>query len=126
MQLVVKDDELEISKALKFLLEDHGVAIITQGLGPNRDDKTIKSIVYPFSLPLVLNKKSWKDMHKKLCTSNSIEKNLCRKQYFFPQGCTNIINGMGTASSCHLKIKKNIFSLFQDLIENVLLCSTIM
>ena len=100
--------------------------LLRNGLGPTRDDKTIKSIVYTFSLTLVLNKKSWKDMHKKLCTSNRIEKNLSRKKYFFPKGCTNIINGMGTASSCHLKIKKNIFSLFQDLIENVLLCSTIM
>ena len=51
--LIVRDNQLEISKALLNNLSENRVIIVTGGLGPTDDDITLKSISYALELPLV-------------------------------------------------------------------------
>ena len=111
-QLIVDDDQSQITTALNYLLERHDVVITIGGLGPTSDDVTRFAIADAVEQPLTHDDKSWQHIHTRITQLgyNVTENN--RHQALFPKTATIFPNPNGTANACLIeKQGKVIFML---------------
>lgn len=109
---IVQDTPKDITRTLEYILPISDIIIITGGLGPTRDDLTVKTIADYFNLKLYINQQIINEIKKFLGRQKKelSEENL--KQAFIPKNSEFITNKNGTAPGIYIKInKKKIFLL---------------
>jgi molybdenum cofactor synthesis domain-containing protein len=112
MHMIASDEQVEIEKALKFLLEDHSVVIVTGGLGPTSDDRTRFALSQVCEMPLVLRESSWKRIQDFFKTRNMNCPENNKVQAMFPEKAKLFPNKKGTADACCVsKSGKTIYLL---------------
>jgi nicotinamide-nucleotide amidase len=111
-QMACDDQQSQITKALRYLLQDHSMVIITGGLGPTCDDRTRYSLSEVIHEKLELNEASWQRVHDFIMKFRGEVPDNNKQQSLFPKSANIIINTTGTADGCHVSFQdKDIFML---------------
>ena len=112
-RLIVSDDQKEMEKGIRYLLQDHSVLITLGGLGPTSDDRTRFAVSSAIESPLEFDQACWDhivEMFHRLHYADIPENN--RQQCLFPAGAEIYPNANGTAAACCItKSEKLIFML---------------
>jgi molybdenum cofactor synthesis domain-containing protein len=103
--VIVRDDVLEIARAINRAADDHCDLIITSGgLGPTHDDMTLKGVAEAFHLPLEVNAEGLAIVTRQyngLYDSGRIESaeitEARKKMAIFPRGARPLDNRVGGA-----------------------------
>ncbi len=101
-QVVVGDNQADITAAINYLRATHRAVITIGGLGPTSDDVTRQSLAAALGLELTVFPETWQWIVDKLQSLGYIavpETN--RQQTWFPIGATPLRNQHGTAAGCH-------------------------
>ncbi len=109
--ITVRDDTIEIARALNRMIDDGlGLVITTGGLGPTYDDMTLKGVAEAFSLPMEVNpdalaivKRQYKAFHEAGVVDNAVITNARRKMAVFPEGAEPLDNKAGGAPGVMLR-----------------------
>ena len=62
--VIAPDEESSIVNAIKFLLQNHSIIIITGGLGPTSDDRTRYALAKALNKHLIFHMPSWEKLVK--------------------------------------------------------------
>jgi nicotinamide-nucleotide amidase len=100
---VLPDDKMRVAKALSSAAKQHGLVIVTGGLGPTFDDITMEAAAEAFSLVLEENEEALRHIAARLELKRLKMTPSQRRQALFPKGGTVIINPVGTASALRLE-----------------------
>ena len=102
-QIVVPDRRDLMHWALEEAMDDHGIVIVTGGLGPTSDDFTREVIATSATSKLVWNEAAWEQIKNRLESVGApiVESN--RRQAYFPEGATIYPNNHGTAAAFSLR-----------------------
>lgn len=100
---IVRDDEKQISDAIKSLLKNNNAIIITGGLGPTTDDRTRFALAKAIQQALIFSDEVWQAILNRFkerygTTDNVPVSN--RQQALFPQEAEIFENPNGTAAGC--------------------------
>ncbi len=106
-QVIVGDDEIEISRTLQFLLEDHSSVVIIGGLGPTTDDRTRFAVSTVINQPLAMIEACWQHVVERLQRFNVTIHDNNRQQALFPESARIIFNPHGTACGCAIDWQDN-------------------
>jgi len=107
----IKDDLNEIKEILKYILSRKpDFLIISGGLGPTFDDKTLQGVALALNIPLELNKEALKSIEEKyheifkkgVSKTDEIIKSR-RKMALLPKNAVPLPNPVGTAPGVMLK-----------------------
>ncbi|MFZ9035007.1 MAG: competence/damage-inducible protein A [Francisellaceae bacterium] len=135
MHLAIYDNEAKIINGLKFLLANHDMVITVGGLGPTEDDCTTAAIAKTLGEELIFNKESWQRIVQRVSRRFDHVPENNKKQAFFPQGATILVNHHGTADGCYLNVPfegksrhlfmlpgppSECFAMFHDAVEPIL------
>jgi len=111
-QMACDDQQSEITKSLRYLLEEHSIVIITGGLGPTCDDRTRYALAEVIDEELELNEASWERVYNHIMKFRGEVPENNKQQSLFPKSATIITNTTGTADGCLVTYKdKLIFML---------------
>lgn len=100
IHMAASDEDKDIRDALSYLLKEHGIVIMTGGLGPTSDDRTRFALADVIKQPLIQDDPSWEHIVARLTHFGlSISENN-RQQTLFPLDATIIHNQQGTANGC--------------------------
>ncbi|SDB94212.1 competence/damage-inducible protein A [Williamwhitmania taraxaci] len=94
----VSDDPYHIKAALVNAEQAADVIIMTGGLGPTKDDLTIKTLSDFFGMPLELNNEVLNHVESLLSARGVVMNDLNRNQALVPTGAIVLPNKIGTAS----------------------------
>lgn len=109
LHVVAPDQESDIIKALKFLLQSHAIVIITGGLGPTSDDITRNALSSVIGKELKFDEGSWQHIRQRVLQRLNKEPHESnRQQALFPEGAQIIPNPNGTAAGCWVEYKKKM------------------
>lgn len=107
LHVITPDDEEDIKKALKFLLQSHNIVIMTGGLGPTSDDITRNALSNVIGKELRFDETSWQHICARVQERlGRMPHESNRQQAFFPEGANIIPNPNGTAAGCWVAYKK--------------------
>lgn len=110
--LTCTDEQADLVRAMRFLLEHHDGLIITGGLGPTSDDRTRFALAEVMGCDLLEDEESWamiKRRHESIGLSTTSNN---RQQAQFPQHAQVLKNHRGTANGCYVEFEgKPIFML---------------
>jgi nicotinamide-nucleotide amidase len=103
--IIVRDDILEIGRAINRAVEDGcGLILTSGGLGPTHDDMTLKGVAEAFHLPLAVNEEGLAIVarqYRQLYEAGRIESGEItearRKMAVFPEGARSLDNKVGGA-----------------------------
>lgn len=101
--LIVRDNQLDIEKALLNKLSENRVIIVTGGLGPTDDDITLKSISSALELPLVRSELAEILVRSKYSDKTAISESALT-QADIPETAEVVDNPVGIAPGVLLKI----------------------
>jgi molybdenum cofactor synthesis domain-containing protein len=101
-QMACDDQQSEITNALRYLLQDHSIVIITGGLGPTCDDRTRYALAEVIDEELELNEESWKRVYDHIFKFRGEVPENNKQQSLFPKSAAIIPNTTGTADGCHV------------------------
>jgi len=112
--ITVRDDTIEIARALNRMIDDGlGLIITTGGLGPTYDDMTQKGVAEAFSLPMAVNpdalaivKRQYNVFHEAKVVDSAEITEARRKMAVFPEGAEPLDNKAGGAPGVMLKMKR--------------------
>lgn len=93
----IGDDENQIVHTLGQLSEEHDLILMTGGLGPTKDDITVKSIAGFLGVPLVFQKEVYERIVRIFEKLNRPLFPSHEQQCYLPQGVEILHNSMGTA-----------------------------
>ncbi len=93
----IEDDESTIIRNLDETLSQSDVVLITGGLGPTKDDVTKKAIANYLDVGLEYREDIYERMANLFKRFNYKIKETHKSQAYVPEGCTVIVNKMGTA-----------------------------
>lgn len=111
-QVVVPDNEKEITQAIHYLLQDHNAIITIGGLGPTEDDRTRFALAAALNLKLIFNEHVWQWIVDMLKSKGLEIPATNRQQALLPEGSNPIYNANGTAAACYMPYKNHdIFML---------------
>ncbi len=107
----VRDNLVEIGRALKFLMETCDLVITSGGLGPTHDDMTLKAIAQAFSRDLVEDPKAliiverqYRDLYERGIVNSPEITESRRKMACIPKGSAALNNTVGGAPGVMLEI----------------------
>jgi nicotinamide-nucleotide amidase len=104
----IGDNREKILETLSFLMEQNDLVIMTGGLGPTKDDITVKCIADFMDVPLVFNEK----VYERICVIfEKLQRPLSpshKQQCYLPEGVEILHNSMGTAPGMLCKIKNTL------------------
>lgn len=102
-QITVPDRRDLMHWALEEAMDDHGIVIVTGGLGPTSDDFTREVIATSATTRLVWNEDAWEQIKKRLESVGApiVESN--RRQAYFPEGAAIYPNNHGTAAAFSIR-----------------------
>lgn len=102
----VGDNQDKITETLTLLTEQNDLVIMTGGLGPTKDDITVKSIADFLKTPLIFNeivyeriKTIFEKLQRPLSPSH-------KQQCYLPEGVEILHNSMGTAPGMLFKVRQ--------------------
>lgn len=105
----IGDDEKQIVDTLQSLSDKHDVVIMTGGLGPTKDDITVRSIATFLGVPLVF----YPDVYERIVRIfEKLNRPLSpshKEQCYLPEGVELLQNSMGTAPG--MVFRKDNFTL---------------
>lgn len=111
-QMACDDQQSNITKALRYLLDDHDIVITTGGLGPTCDDRTRYSLAEVCDEALILDAVSWDRVYSMIMKHRGFVPENNKQQSLFPKSAIIIENISGTADGCHVQMgNKHIFML---------------
>lgn len=93
----VGDDDDDIQRALGQALERADAVLITGGLGPTKDDITIKALADFFGVDLVFSEPTWERIQRLFESWGRSTTPAHRQQCFMPANAQLLHNKMGTA-----------------------------
>lgn len=96
-QEVVGDNEDRILQAFENAYRRSELIVTTGGLGPTQDDLTKEMAAKYFNKEMVLDEKSLESIENYFKLQGKELKGNNRKQAYFPNGATILLNGCGTA-----------------------------
>lgn len=115
---IIKDEINEIAKTLNFFLQDEEIKLIitTGGLGPSKNDITLKGIARALKKKLKLNNEALKMLIQKYSffykTESPLINSSRKKMALFPENAIPISNPVGVAPGMKIKHRnKTILSL---------------
>ncbi len=106
--LSVSDKEDEIIDGLSFLSKKSDIIFITGGLGPTKDDITIKTLAKFLDVPLEFNQDVYNRINRILSSRTELKIEINKSQCEFPKGTVFLDNKKGTAPCLWLKKDKAI------------------
>ncbi len=95
--LSVSDTKTGIIDGLNYLSEKCDLIFVTGGLGPTKDDITVKTLAAFLKANLVFDEKSWHRINKMLSNRNGKLLEVDKERCFFPEGAILLKNKKGTA-----------------------------
>lgn len=135
----VRDSVNEISKAVKEALKRNpDLLIVTGGLGPTPDDKTLESIAKAIGANLTLNKQALefvKENYSRMQSQGIVEKKELtkprEKMAYLPRGARPLPNPVGAAPGVHLEpdethliclpgVPKEMHAIFKEYVQDML------
>ncbi|MDR0795642.1 MAG: CinA family nicotinamide mononucleotide deamidase-related protein [Tannerella sp.] len=93
----IGDKERDIISAIDAAKEKAPIVLVTGGLGPTKDDITMKTISRYYGCKLFFSDKVYKNIERIFLQSGRTINELTRNQAFVPDGCIIIQNQAGTA-----------------------------
>lgn len=112
LHLTASDDQAELERAMRFLLNDHPVLICTGGLGPTSDDRTRFALAATLQQELVFDEVCWEAVKERLSRLSLPIPDTNRQQCLFPAGAEIYPNDNGTAAACRVTFgQQQIFML---------------
>ncbi len=101
------DNISEISKTIKTFLNQRIVLIITGGLGPTGDDKTLEAVSSAINMGMILDNNLYKKVKRRM---KGRDDNIVKKQATIIDGSTLLKNSYGIAPGVYIKkCKTDIF-----------------
>ncbi len=97
-RITLPDQEQQMLDALSVSVEGADIVIITGGLGPTKDDKTVKCLAKYFGVKLVLNQMALSHIKAMLQKRGRSLKPSHIKQVELPENAVLLQNNVGTAS----------------------------
>jgi nicotinamide-nucleotide amidase len=107
--LSIGDDENQIVDTLQSLSQTHDMVIMTGGLGPTKDDITVRSIAKFLGVPLVFHEEVYERIVHIFQKLNRRLSESHKTQCFLPEGVEILHNSMGTAPG--MLFRKDGFTL---------------
>lgn len=95
--VTVGDEEEEIAGALQRLAGNHGLVLVTGGLGPTEDDRTARAAAKAFGRTLGLNQEALRQIRERFATWNRTMHPRNEKQALLPAKSRVLANPRGTA-----------------------------
>ena len=108
LHLTVPDDRDLMAWAITHAMAEHGLVIITGGLGPTTDDFTRDVIGLVANRKPVWDESSWAAIVTRLNSLNAPTAKSNRQQAFFPEGSTIYPNNHGTAAAFSLQCQHSL------------------
>lgn len=101
--IAIPDQRDIMHEALEQAMANHGLVILTGGLGPTSDDFTREVIATAATTRLIWNENIWARVCKRLESAGApiVESN--KRQAFFPEGAVIYPNDHGTAAAFSLR-----------------------
>ena len=96
-KVTIGDEEEDIVKAIDDARSKVSVVLITGGLGPTKDDITLKTLCRYFDATLRLSDEVYANIEKLFMKNGRVMNELTRNQAMVPDKATVIQNAMGTA-----------------------------
>ncbi len=106
--IIVSDEQDDIERVVRFLLERHHAIIVCGGLGPTSDDRTRFALASVVGEALVFDDTSWDYITQRLHSFNIVIHESNRQQALFPEHALVIPNVNGTAPACRLVFEDKI------------------
>jgi nicotinamide-nucleotide amidase len=106
--IVVRDVPCEISRAVRDLLADNRVVIVTGGMGPTDDDLTVKAVADAFGLKLHRSPEAEEMVRKKQSQYGLGLPQSALKQADIPEGAEPVMNPVGIAPGIVLPVEKGV------------------
>lgn len=94
---VVGDDTAQIAHAVSELANEHGLILVSGGLGPTLDDVTRDGIAAAMGVELIESERARNDLEAWWQDSNVPMSATNLRQALFPAGCELVLNRVGTA-----------------------------
>ncbi len=105
----IADDEQQIIETLQSLSQTHDMVLMTGGLGPTKDDITVRSIAKFLDVPLVFFEEVYERIVHIFQKLNRPLSDSHKAQCFLPEGVEILHNSMGTAPG--MLFRKDGFTL---------------
>lgn len=111
--ITVRDDTVEIAKALNRMIKDKiGLVITTGGLGPTYDDMTLKGVAEGLNLGMKVNpealkivERQYKEFYERGIVDSPEITDARKKMAIFPEGAKPLDNKAGGAPGVILDVK---------------------
>lgn len=98
----VGDRVTDIVETMTRLMKHHQIVVVTGGLGPTSDDRTLEAMAAFFEKPLVLFPGVETKIRTYFTSRGRMVSDLHKKQYFLPEGVEVLSNEVGTAPGMHM------------------------
>ncbi len=111
--IVTDDQDCNLARAIRFMLDNHDAIMTTGGLGPTSDDRTRFVLSDITQQALIANSDSWQRIMQRLQKFKLQANESNRQQALFPQNAIIYANKNGTADGCKWPIYqgKHIYML---------------
>ena len=98
---VIRDDLDDIVTGLKRAWQRSDIIVLTGGLGPTRDDKTVAAVAAFFDSPLVFSESTWSRLNTMFAQFGRTPTEAHRQQCMLPADADLLTNRLGTAPGMH-------------------------
>jgi nicotinamide-nucleotide amidase len=107
-QITVPDRRDLMHWALEEAMDNHGIVVVTGGLGPTSDDFTREVIATSATTKLIWNEDAWNQIKRRLELVGApiVESN--QRQAYFPEGATIYQNNHGTAAAFSIRCGRSM------------------
>lgn len=110
--VTIGDDAGQIKSSVEQAMAKYPIVITTGGLGPTKDDITIRTIAELFDSELTFSEYAWEHLSDIIRKFGREPTDAHRQQCFLPEKANLMHNGMGTAPGLHFSIEgRHLFVL---------------
>jgi len=102
--IVVGDDEAAIAASIAELCEEHGVVIVTGGIGPTLDDVTRHAAARAAGVPLVTSESALRELRDGYALTGREMPRSNARQALVPEGAEILPNARGTAPGFRARV----------------------
>jgi len=103
LHLICSDEQTELERSIRFLLEHHDALITTGGLGPTSDDRTRFALSAVTERPLIFDENTWTYIVERAKARGYTFPDNNRQQALFPENAKIIRNANGSAAACEFE-----------------------
>jgi nicotinamide-nucleotide amidase len=96
-KVAVRDVEQDIISAIDAAKEKASIVLVTGGLGPTKDDITLRTLCRYYNSKLYFSEEVYQNIERIIMSGSRVMNELNRNQAMVPEGCVVIQNRAGTA-----------------------------